>query len=132
MGDEMCRAVQDHSISFDGSCVNTQDDAETALQHFEEDGDVNRLEVTLLRLFQLERLPTASVLNDIIAIACKRNETSLADRLLKKMLDVQHRPPQEAFDFIIEAYAGNGDAMKVEEWLLAAGNQGWTPRSEAF
>lgn len=45
---------------------------------------------------------------------------------------VRIRPPQEVFDAMIRMFADYADALKVEQWLLEAGQSGWTPEPTAF
>lgn len=48
------------------------------------------------------------------------------------MMRLRIRPHKDMFDSVIRLFADMRQAAKVEEWLLNAGQSGWTPEQGAF
>merc|ERR1740123_567717 len=58
--------------------------------------------------------------------------TQKVEEVLSQMKRHQVRPAKELFDMVIRMFADKRDPVKVEEWLLNAGQSGWTPEQAAF
>lgn len=51
---------------------------------------------------------------------------------MRQMLENHVTPTKELFDEVIQAFAEKKDAAKVDEWIIQAGHQNYTPAQAAF
>jgi len=88
----------------------------------------------LWRAMDLNIVPHEASFSAVVRTACEQGLADKAEDVLLQMLHghVRMRPSKEIFDVIIRMFAERCDAPKVEEWLLNAGQSGWTPEQAAF
>jgi hypothetical protein len=65
-------------------------------------------------------------------LACREGDVEKAEAVMLQMVHFRLRGSPEIFDIMIRMFSERRDALKVEEWLLNAGQSGWTPGQEAF
>jgi len=63
---------------------------------------------------------------------CNQGLCQEAENVMGQMMRMGVQPSKQMFDNVIGAFAEKRDAAKVEEWLLQAGQSGWTPDQAAF
>lgn len=91
-----------------------------------------RAEEWLWRGIDVGVVPSETCFSALIFAHCQHGEVERAEDVLVQMLNARLRPLKEVFDSVIRLFSERRDALKVEEWLLNAGQSGWTPEQAAF
>jgi len=108
--------------------------AEAVITAFAEEGNLAKAEEWLWRTLDgsNSRSPSEATFAAVVLCACKAQQCQKAEEVMLLMMRMRLRPSKELFDAIIQAYSDKRDVWKVEEWLLHAGQSGWTPAQPAF
>jgi len=84
------------------------------------------------KAIEMGTVPGEASFNTVLLLACREGDVEKAEAVMVQMLHCRLRGSPEIFDIIIRMFSERRDALKVEEWLLNAGQSGWTPGQEAF
>jgi len=76
--------------------------------------------------------PCEASFNVVVTSLCQQGAVRQAEELIHQMMRLRVRPCKELFNTIIRVFSDQRNAPKVEEWLLNAGQSGWTPEQAAF
>uniref|UniRef100_A0A7S1S2U5 Pentacotripeptide-repeat region of PRORP domain-containing protein n=1 Tax=Alexandrium catenella TaxID=2925 RepID=A0A7S1S2U5_ALECA len=77
-------------------------------------------------------VPSEASFFGVISSLCQLGSVQRAEELTLQMMRQRVRPGKELFNMLIRMFSDHHDAPKVEEWLLNAGQSGWTPEQAAF
>jgi pentatricopeptide repeat protein len=125
LAEQLRRGMQSSEDGFDSVITAVGGDGAGA------DG-VAKAEEWLWKALEMGTVPGEASFNTVVLAACRQGAVEKAEDVLMQMLHNRLRPSKEIFDVMIRMFSERGDALKVEEWLLNAGQSGWTPEPAAF
>lgn len=98
---------------------------------FEREGNLAKAQEWLWRMLEAGLDASEPSLSKIVAASCQQDSLR-AEQFMTQMMHLRMRPSKSLFDVLIRVFAERRDVWKVEEWLLNAGQSGWTPEQFAF
>eukprot|EP00928_Gymnodinium_smaydae_P020442 TRINITY_DN178_c2_g1_i1.p1 TRINITY_DN178_c2_g1~~TRINITY_DN178_c2_g1_i1.p1 ORF type:complete len:672 (-),score=120.87 TRINITY_DN178_c2_g1_i1:66-2081(-) len=94
-------------------------------------GQMDKAEAWVENALDLGLSPSEPSLETAMTAAVRKGNPTYVENFMAKLMR-RKAPPKSVFNIVIRMFVELRDAMKVEQWLLKAGQSGWTPEQGAF